>query len=396
MVDMFQFALIGFKLKKPALYQAAVLCSRNRKLPNIAYRNGANLFMKFRLLRLKGQERADKDFQSFLKPLRDISRKWPITRSWVKKLRTLTTEDIRQDPTWAFATVAVTGNEERLAITKVQAELFGWVRNEPVLQWVCPVRLRKDEPRSGKEKSKIAYTHTDLGIDPSFVRGKFLPLVGFFVRGASCVLSENLCTTLGYAKGTQGILESVVWDPEDGEVPDMKSLPRGVITTVNQPRFLLVRVKGKLIPIGTCNGKIKGRKKQKNPRKNKSPRKQGRPLVFRKHPVDLLFAVTYHKLQGLTLDKLILTINKHPNPFLRLVLSSLYVGISRVHNLSEVRVLPYTDEDVDYLVKMKFDDLLPAWIKNYTNEGRWKYDGFKTFERKMLEKTQLDLGMVDN
>ena len=202
------------------------------------------------------------------------------------------------------------------------------------------------------------------------MKGQFLPLVGFFVRGASCVLSKNLCTTLGYAKGTKGILESVVWDPEDGEVPDMESLPRGVVTTVKQPRFLLVRVKGKLIPIGTCNGKIKGRKKQKNPRKNKSQRKQGRPLVFRKHPVDLLFAVTYHKLQGLTLDKLILTINKHPNPFLRLVLSSLYVGISRVHNLSEVRVLPYTDEDVDYLVRMKFDDLLPAWIKNYTNEGR--------------------------
>ena len=183
----------------------------------------------------------------------------------MKKLRTLTTEDIRQDPTWAFATVAVTGNEERLAITKVKAELFGWVRNEPVLQWVCPVRLRKDEPRSGKEKSKIAYTYTDLDIDPSFVKGKFLPLVGFFVRGASCVLSENLCTTLGYAKGTKGILESVVWDPEDGEVPDMESLPRGAVTTVKQPRFLLVRVKGKLIPIGTCNGKIKGRKKQKNP-----------------------------------------------------------------------------------------------------------------------------------
>ena len=72
------------------------------------------------------------------------------------------------------------------------------------------------------------------------------------------------------------------------------------------------------------------------------------------------------------------------------------MGISRVHSLSEVRVLPYTDEDVDYLVKMKFDDLLPAWRNNYTNEGRWKYGGFKNFEQKMLQKTQLDLGLVDN
>ena len=192
--------------------------------------------------------------------------------------------------------MAVTGNEERLAITKGQTELFGWVRNEPVLQWVCLVRLTKDEPRSGKEKSKIAYTYSDLDIDPSFAEGKFLPLVGFFVRGASCVLSENLCTTLGYAKGTKGIMESVVWDPDDGEVPDMESLLRGVITTVKQPRFLLVRVKGKLILIGNCNRKIKSTKKLNNRHRKKSKMKEIRPRVFRKHPVDLLFAVTYHKL----------------------------------------------------------------------------------------------------
>ena len=36
--DMFQFPPIGRKLRKPALYQAAVLCSRNRKLPNMSYR----------------------------------------------------------------------------------------------------------------------------------------------------------------------------------------------------------------------------------------------------------------------------------------------------------------------------------------------------------------------
>ena len=343
---------------------------------------------------LKGQERADDDFNTFLQPLRDTSRKWPITRSWVKKLRTLTASDIREDPSWAFATVAVTGNDERLAITRAQVERFGWMRNEPVLEWVFPVRIRKVEQRSGEAQRKIAYTYTDLDIDPSLLKGKYSPLLGFFVRGASCVLSENLCTTLGYAKGTRGILESVVWDPEDGEVPDLGSLPRGVITTVKQPRFLLVRVKGKLIPIGMCHGKIKGKKKQRH--SSKSRRKEVRSMTFRKHPVDLLFAVTYHKLQGVTLNKLVLTINKHPNRLLRLVLSSLYVGISRVHNLSEVRVLPYNDEDVDYLVNLRLDDLLSAWISNYTNNGRWKYEGFKTFERQMLEKTQLDLGLVDN
>ena len=236
---------------------------------------------------------------------------------------------------------------------------------------------------SGRANRKAIYTN--LEIDPLLLKGKFSHLRGFFVRGAPCVLSENLCTTLGYAKGTQGIFESVVWDPNEGEVPDINSLPRGVLTTVMQPKFILVRVKGKLIPIGTCNAAIETRRNEKI-----------RVTNFRKHPVDLLFAVTYHKVQGVTLDKLILSINKHPNYLLRLALSSLYVGISRVKKLDNIRVLPYSDEDVDYLVSLQFDDLLKAWIQNYTNHGRWKHDGFKKFEQNMIEKTVLDLGLVDD
>ena len=102
---------------------------------------------------------------------------------------------------------------------------------------------------SGKSSREAIYTN--LEIDPALF---------FFVRGAPCVLSENLCTTLGYAKGTKGIFKSVVWHPTEGEVPDLNSLPAGVITTVMQPKFILVRVKGKLIPIGTCNAMIATRR----------------------------------------------------------------------------------------------------------------------------------------
>ena len=60
--------------------------------------------------------------------------------------------------------------------------------------------------------------------------------------------------------------------------------------------------------------------------------------------------------------KLILSIKKHHNYLLRLALSSLYVGLLRVKKLDNIRVLPYCDEDVDYLVSLQFDDLLKAWI----------------------------------
>ena len=72
------------------------------------------------------------------------------------------------------------------------------------------------------------------------------------------------------------------------------------------------------------------------------------------------------------------------------------MGLSRVGKLGDIRVLPYSDEDVDYMVSLQFDDLLKAWYNNYTNGGRWKYGRFKTFEQKMLEKTKLDLGLVDD
>ena len=77
-----------------------------------------------------------------------------------------------------------------MAITRAQVERFGWMRNEPVLQWVCPVRIRKVEKRSGEAQRKIAYTYSDLDFDPSLLKGKYSPLLGFFVLGAYCILSE--------------------------------------------------------------------------------------------------------------------------------------------------------------------------------------------------------------
>ena len=93
---------------------------------------------------------------------------------------------------------------------------------------------------------------------------------------------------------------------------------------------------------------------------------------------------------------MILAINKHPNPKLRLLLSSLYVGISRVHNLDEVRVLPFNEDDIQYLLSLQYDELLTAWINNYTEDGLWKFDGFSEFEKKMLRQTKMDLGLIND
>ena len=68
------------RLRKPALYQAAVVVSTNKRVPNEAYRAGANLFTRFRLFVLNDQQRMDKAYADYLAPLRDTSKKYPISK----------------------------------------------------------------------------------------------------------------------------------------------------------------------------------------------------------------------------------------------------------------------------------------------------------------------------
>ena len=161
---------------------------------------------------------------------------------------------------------------------------------------------------------------------------------------------------------------SLAWDPKDceGPIPDLNALPKGEISLVAQPKYIIIRVEGKLIPIKYQNTTLakygkRGRKKQLGKRNEEEG-----AYSYRAHPLSLLFAVTYHKLQGLNMDRIVLSINKHPNQKLRLALSSLYVGASRVHDIDKLRVLPFWKEDADYLKSLKVDPLLKLWFQNYT------------------------------
>ena len=181
-------------------------------------------------------------------------------------------------------------------------------------------------------------------------------------------------------------MEGLVWDPKDfnGPVPDLSTLPRGEISQVPQPSYIIIRSRGRLIPIKYCAAQLDKRNKKV------------KTTNYRTHLVDLLFAVTYHKLQGLNLDYLILSINKHPTAKLRLTLRSLYVGVSRVHDIDKLRVLPFWKEDVEYLTSLKRDPLLKLWYENYTEDGIWKGDGLQSFAAGVRNKELQRLALVDN
>ena len=75
--------------------------------------------------------------------MRDTDQKRSIDEDWIRKLPVLTRNDIENDDEWHFATIATTGNVERMKIIEYQAKRFGKAKNEPILNWTCPIKKEK-------------------------------------------------------------------------------------------------------------------------------------------------------------------------------------------------------------------------------------------------------------
>ena len=80
---------------------------------------------------------------------------------------------------------------------------------------------------------------------------------------------------------------------------------------------------------------------------------------------ELAFSMTYHKIQGQTVNKIILDINK--NSTRKLDLPSLYVDISRVRNHKDMCILPLKSHD--HLLKLSNDPDLVKWWTCFFNNG---------------------------
>ena len=74
---------------------------------------------------------------------------------------------------------------------------------------------------------------------------------------------------------------------------------------------------------------------------------------------ELAFAVTFHKIQGQTLDKIVLDLNGTGPP--PMTLAALYVGISRVRRAADMRVLAIEPEVRNRLLKLTFTPMLLMW-----------------------------------
>ena len=365
--DMFQFPPVQRGLRKPALYQAAVMLALGLNLPNDAYRIGAETFTKFQMVILDGQSRATKEFNQWLAQLRDLTVEYPITPEWLSQLTTLTAQDFATTEDWSETNLVVSGNAERHKFISEKMKIFGIKHKQPILRWICPLRVARNEWQT-------------LQVDPEYVNKE---LVKYFVAGAKCHLTESLETKLGLGKGTPGMLIGVAWKNKQDE-QQLDKLPIGKITDVKQPDYIVIEIDKRKIAI---KPKATSFEDTKNERRR-----------YLAHEFELSAAVTFHKMQGKTVDKTILSLNstnKISKRIFPISISSLYVGCSRVHEHDELRILPLSLEDKKYLMTLKWDPYLRLFFQNFDENGKWQPNGLKKQRVEFVTKVKLELGLTE-
>ena len=336
--------------------------------------HGVSVFRRFKKFELTTQNRAsgDNGHVDMIHGLRTKDK--PITPEMLKKLKKLGADDMKEFR-WKFAPRLVTGNLERFLINKHQVLAFARVTGRTVYTWVDRLSNVPFEVSS----------ESDEALDPAARR--------YFVYGAPAYITENLNTAAtGIVNGSKGYLHSLTWRDEDARAEQLPppGMP-GEIVEIPVPLTVNVYVPDirgapgcdKLVPCKTTETETK------NADANlKRPR----------HTCDLGFCVTYHKVQGQTLDEVVLVLHRRkPRQLLSLCFEMFYVAVTRVRRTEDIRILYFEEEEGAIQPKKrkrkkrkktssKYEDINPglhhlldlrrprhfdAWLKSYDKDGNW-------------------------
>jgi hypothetical protein len=346
--------------------------------------NGCLLFTSFTYYELTMQMRSkDLNHSQLIYNMRNIPDFKQVAQALLQHLQIMSRQDIINDHTWLDAPIIVTSNYERHVINMHQARAFALSRGLPVLIW--------KKPLVGNLPTMLTNEALDILYD------KRVELIGIFVQPAPCNLrEENINPTRGLANGTAAYLHSICFD-EKNELNDYytdiisKAKP-GELINIPVPYSVNVEIKynefeqaqrikswpehltlqpGKdteckavVIPV-LLKTDLKGIKLKNT------------TLDYKDHFVDLSFAMTFHKIQGKTVSKIILDINHRPGSRERmnyLDFFALYVGISRIQDSNNMRILPPHDANgFSHFLQLKCDPRLRRWIKGYNhNKEHWE------------------------
>ena len=339
---------------------------------------GAELFRTFRLVEFTQQMRAAEcqTQQLLVDSFRQCEH--PIKRVHFRHLRQLTSEDVLRDPSWLDAVIVTPGNQVRNAINKDAIQRLGHRLGVPVFRWRLPLTDASARQLPVDLQDQL-YDHCTEAW-------------GYFVVSAPAYLDFNLKPTLGLANGTACRLYSVVLDPScdtDQFRDDYACAQPGQFVDIRVPHTVNVQlvesaargwpstvstVEGVFPPVVPLPGKGKntfalGPKVFEHGHK----KKKIRALSAFTSGFDLSFSVTYHKVQGKTVSKVILCVNKASRELGHLTTQALYVGLTRVRRNDDMRIFPLAaGQSLDHLLRLKIDPRISQWRRHYDSSGMWR------------------------
>lgn len=301
------------------------------------------------------RQAADEPFGRDLRRMRDVSEATPVSIPFLRSLKVLSKKDC-EDLRWRFAPHAVLSNRERHAINALQMRSWAEYHHVPLLKWRRPL------PRG--------YAHLTAGEAERLYQNE-PSLWGSFALGAPAILTQNVNPTRGITNGTMCTFHSVTWKQGKGEPDHMEPavLQRwrteggGGFAELEVPEPLAVNVAltfksraeaetayGGVVPICPITGdqeggvavvpimKTGGLKVELSTADSMLlPRVQRKFKTAATHQVEPAFALTDYKLQGKTLDRLVVSLK--PRSFRpALTLPSVYVILSRVRTREGLRL----------------------------------------------------------
>ena len=357
---------------------------------------GRKLFKKFHVNFLNKLKRSEKDpvLSEDIHKISNVNTLFPITKEILKRFTEINIHDMTNNEKFQMAPIAVTSNAERYSLLRPALIYHSLKNGTRIIYWKKPFQ------------NKYHFTNIDY-----LYSSNFDELHGFFVQNIACMIGCNQSTTRGVANGTNGTLHSLVWNNTETskKMHDIiKNSPIGEFIEVTIPDFVniefskeigknwennLTLVENKyVLPLPLLmSGKNMKLKEFKFKQKNDKP-----IIIYYHHfEYEISTSSTVYKMQGRTLEALILELNRRPLGLKFLDLASLFTSMSRISSYTDLRIMPIRgNSNIDYLLSLHQDPKHVRYISHLV-DGYFRDDAPNKISKidmdKMMKKASKNI-----
>jgi hypothetical protein len=391
----------GMGMSIPAMIFKMLINSHELTTNDDRLIEAVNVFLGFKRIKLTANVRAksDKEYMNIIARMGDLDQPFPIDDNIVKTLHEKqlrdtdlqTEEDIDK---WLLTAICLTtSNAERAYINLYRANLASLRLKQVLICWDL--------------RTSSSNMHTLTPEENRSLRKANPELCGFFLRGAPCMITENTNPSKNLANGTQGKMNSIVFDEsheqyqetidmiaaaKPGECVHIPMIPTVIIIDVKKTAYEWQE--DELIhpqhatPMSSdcvCVGIVA------NPKKGSETLaaavvngKVFKDITYFEPAVILLYACTFDKAQGKTMAAVYLCL--HPNFWSALSLPKLYVAFTRVETMNNLRVWPSDNLDLGRLKKLQHDPAVVCLEKAYDANGMFSKELYSTAYVKLFSQ----------